>query len=637
MLGCTLFEDVPLTLVKVADEKVEMQLLGHRSFGPRGRDVRAHTLEGEGGHTLVEKSHPFDLSGRFVVEWFDLHAGNARVEVREGEWIGTVQGGEFELRLHVDNVVQCFGPGKRLSRVQYGDCMPVAPTPTPPVAPKNVVVILLDSLNRHLLEAYGSSEFTTPNISRFARRALRFTNHHTGSLPCMPARHDVLCGALDFLWRPWGSIEIWEDAITYDLRKNGVVTQLVTDHPHLFESGGENYHTDFSAWAYVRGHEDDPWKTRLDPSWFGAPALAAQPASFARGYDKSRTYFRSEEDFPGPQTMTTAAAWLKDNAHQQERFFLLIDEFDPHEPFDTPEPWASMYDADWSGPKVIWPPYTDAGGATTPDERTGRQIRANYGAKLTMIDHYLGRVLDALDEEDLWVDTAVILMTDHGHFLGERGGIWGKPGVPIYAEMGHIPLMVAWPGRDAGDVEALTTTVDVHATLCEIYSVKPEHRTHGHSLMPVLTGTGPGTRTHLLTGIWGREVVYVDDNVKFVRAPVPSNRPLEMYSNRWSTMPIHAFPHIRLPRPNLRASLSFMPGSEVPVIKQPFGVADDVPFWAGMSGFHGDVQFDRREDPNEEHNLLSGSALRMSAEVEALREALKEIEAPIAQIERLLL
>jgi hypothetical protein len=177
----------------------------------------------------------------------------------------------------------------------------------------------------------------------------------------------------------------------------------------------------------------------------------------------------------------------------------------------------------------------------------------------------------------------------------------------------------------------------VHATLCEIFSVTPEHRTHGHSLVPVLSGTGPSTRTHLLTGIWGLEVVYVDNDVKFVRAPIESNRPLEMYSNRWSTMPLHAFPQMRLPRPNVRASLSFMPGSEVPVIKQPFGVADEVPFWARMSAFHGDVQFNRREDPEEEHNLLNGSALRMSPEVEALREALKEIEAPIAQMERLLL
>ncbi len=51
---------------------------------------------------------------------------------------------------------------------------------------------------------------------------------------------------------------------------------LVSDHPHLFEARGENYHTDFSAWDYVRGHEGDPWRTYPDPSFVGAPALPAR-------------------------------------------------------------------------------------------------------------------------------------------------------------------------------------------------------------------------------------------------------------------------------------------------------------------------------------------------------------------------
>lgn len=135
-----------------------------------------------------------------------------------------------------------------------------------PAHPKNAVVILLDSLNRHMLGSYGGREFATPNLDRFAASALRFERHYAGSLPCMPARHDILCGALDFLWRPWGSIEIWEDAITRHLHDAGVTSMLISDHPHLFEVGGENYHTDFTAWEYARGHESDPWKTRPDPS-----------------------------------------------------------------------------------------------------------------------------------------------------------------------------------------------------------------------------------------------------------------------------------------------------------------------------------------------------------------------------------
>jgi arylsulfatase A-like enzyme len=65
--------------------------------------------------------------------------------------------------------------------------------------PRNVIVVLLDSLNRHMLGAYGGREFETPNLDRFAARAVRFDRHFAGSLPCMPARHDILVGALDFL------------------------------------------------------------------------------------------------------------------------------------------------------------------------------------------------------------------------------------------------------------------------------------------------------------------------------------------------------------------------------------------------------------------------------------------------------
>ena len=115
---------------------------------------------------------------------------------------------------------------------------------------------------------------------------------------------------------------------------------------------------------------------------------------------------------------------------------MFVDEFDPHEPFDTPEPWASRY-GEWEGERLIWPPYAVGGvesGQIT--EKEGRHIRNNYGAKLSMIDHWLGRVLDALDEGNFWEDTMVILCTDHGHYLGEKD-LWGKPRVMQYEPLGH--------------------------------------------------------------------------------------------------------------------------------------------------------------------------------------------------------
>jgi arylsulfatase A-like enzyme len=498
--------------------------------------------------------------------------------------------------------------------------------------PKNVVVILLDSLNRHMLGSYGGQEFDTPELDAFARRATRFTRHHTGSLPCIPARHDILCGALDFLWRPWGSIEVWEDSIVHQLRRAGVTSMLLTDHPHLFEVGGENYHTDFDAWDYLRGHESDPWRTRADPSWIGAPALPAAPGAVPHHYDVSRTWFRDETDFPGPKTMAAAAQWLERDAPPDERFFLLVDEFDPHEPFDTPEPWASRYVDAGDEPRLIWPPYAvNAVANGVLDEVSARQLRGNYGSKLSMIDHWFGRILGALDRANRWDDTAVIVCTDHGHYLGEKD-IWGKPGVPVYEPLGHIPMLVAWPGRDAGVVDALTTAVDIFATLADVFGVEVPQRTHGESLVPLLEGERETVRDFALTGVWGREVHVTDGRRKYARAPVSANLPLAMWSNRWSTMPVPAFPDLRLPRPDRRAELDYMPGSDVPVIRQPFAEGDAVPFWAlGRARDH--LLFDLEEDPTEDRNL-AGTSAEGDAE-ELLRVALASVDAPAEQYARL--
>jgi arylsulfatase A-like enzyme len=519
---------------------------------------------------------------------------------------------------------------------------------------RNVVVVLLDSLNRHMLGSYGGHEFATPHLDRFARdRAVRFTRHVTGSLPCMPARHDILCGALDFLWRPWGSIELWEQPITADLRHGGVTTMLVTDHPHLFETGGENYHTDFGGWDYVRGHEGDPWKTWLDPSWMGVPAPAKdggwwlqrqygdRAPHIDRGYDRARTFLRDEVEYPGPRTMSAAADWVAGAAthHRDGGFLLFVDEFDPHEPFDTPEPWQSMYETEpWERERLIWPPYVVGGvSGGQLSEAEARHVRGNYGSKLSMIDHWFGRLLDQLDRSALWDDTAVIVCTDHGHYLGEeRGGqdIWGKPLVPQFEPLGHIPLLIHWPGVEGGAVsDALTTSVDLYATIADVFGVSPAHRTHGHSLAPLLRGETTAVREWAIGGVFGNWVQITDGRWKYARGPEVDNFPLSMWSNRWSTMPLHVEGLTGLPKPDGRAWLDRMPGSDVPVIRQPFQAGDALPFWVGNAAVGQHHLYDVSIDSEERENRVGERAER--GMIDLLRTALMEVDAPTEQLDRL--
>lgn len=533
-------------------------------------------------------------------------------------------------------------------------------TTRPVGGPTNVVVVLLDSLNRHMLGSYGGTEFATPHLDRFAARSTRFTRHVTGSLPCMPARHDILCGSLDFLWRPWGSIELWDRPITADLRDVGVTTMLVTDHPHLFETGGENYHTDFGGWDYVRGHEGDPWKTWLDPSWVGVPAPPALDGGWwlqrrfgpgaphiERGYDRTRTHFRTEADFPGPKTMSAATQWLAD-AHAAGPaagpWMLFVDEFDPHEPFDTPPEWTSMYeDEPWAGERLIWPPYVVGGRSSgLLSDAECRHIRANYGAKLSMIDHWFGRLLDQLDATSAWDDTAVIVCTDHGHYLGDerpdatgtRVDLWGKPMAPQFEPLGHTPLLVHWPGVEGGGTcDALTTNVDLHATLADAFGVTSRHTTHGRSIVPLLTGGATSIRDWAIGGVFGNWVQVTDGRRKYARAPEVDNLPLSMWSNRWSTMPVHVRGLVELPPPDDRAFLDRMPGSTVPVIRQPFAQGDAMPFWVSNAIVGQHHLYDVDLDPDERENRVGERAERELQDL--LRTALAELDAPTEQLERL--
>ncbi|MEN9504620.1 MAG: hypothetical protein RI958_546, partial [Actinomycetota bacterium] len=330
-------------------------------------------------------------------------------------------------------------------------------------------------------------------------------------------------------------------------------------------------------------------------------------------------------------------------------WMLFVDEFDPHEPFDTPPRCTGRYeDEPWTGERLIWPPYVIGGrSAGLLSEHECRHLRANYGAKLSMIDHWFGRLVDRLEVTGAWNDTAVIVCTDHGHYLGDersdasgaRVDLWGKPMAPQFEPLGHIPLMIHWPGVGGGGVggggvcDALTTNVDLYATIADIFGVVPAHRTHGRSLVPLLDGTATSVRDWAVGGVYGNWVQVTDGRRKYARAPEGDNLPLSMWSNRWSTMPVHVAGVSELPMPDHRAVLDRMPGSTIPVIRQPFGPGDALPFWVGHSNRGQHHLYDVDNDPDERENRRGGQDEREM--IDLVRTALVELDAPVEQLQRL--
>jgi arylsulfatase A-like enzyme len=139
-----------------------------------------------------------------------------------------------------------------------------------------VVFVLFDSLNRHMLGAYGGTRIGTPNFDRLATRATSFDRHYVGSLPCMPARRDMQTGRLSFLHRSWGPLEPFDNCFPELLNDTGVYSHLVTDHFHYWEDGGATYHNRYDSYEFIRG----PGGRSLEGA--GAAALGAAARDVSR-------------------------------------------------------------------------------------------------------------------------------------------------------------------------------------------------------------------------------------------------------------------------------------------------------------------------------------------------------------------
>jgi arylsulfatase A-like enzyme len=189
----------------------------------------------------------------------------------------------------------------------------------------SVVLIQLDSLNRHFLPCYGNDWVQAPNLYAFAQRSAVFDRHYVGSLPCMPARREICAGTEEWWWRGWGPLEPWDQPLAYLAARQGAVTQLITDHYHLWEWGSHSYPYDYAGCLFIRGHEYDNWRTdpvREVPPW--AEQMVARMGDTAQIYLRNVQDFRCEDDFFAPRVMTGTAQWLDRNRNQEHFFCMSI-------------------------------------------------------------------------------------------------------------------------------------------------------------------------------------------------------------------------------------------------------------------------------------------------------------------------
>ena len=302
-----------------------------------------------------------------------------------------------------------------------------------PVRPLNVVVVTLDTLSARHLSQYGNQRIETPAFGRVAAEGILF-EQATATVPLtLPSHTSMFTGTYPMFngVRDNGGYYVRDDSETLaevlgaaGYRTGAFVAAFVVDSRWGLDQGFERYHDDFNFREFERISLDSVQR-------------------------------------PGDEVLEAALDWM--DGVKEERFFSWIHLYDPHWPYEAPEPWAS---------------------------RVSGYSEAPYDAEVLFTDSLVGRLLDWLDENELAEDTLLVLMGDHGESLGRHRE--GAHGFFIYDAAMQVPFLLRAPYRQIGRglrVPAQVRGIDLMPTVLELVGVPIPGDVQGASLVSLADGT----------------------------------------------------------------------------------------------------------------------------------------------------
>ncbi|WP_279076307.1 sulfatase [Bilophila wadsworthia] len=406
---------------------------------------------------------------------------------------------------------------------------------------KNVIFIMLDTLQFNYLGCYGNTNVKTPNLDRFARQGFLFENAYSEGLPTIPVRRAIMTGRFTLPYAGWKPLDLNDTSLTDMLWCREVQTALVYDTPPM-RLPKYGYSRGFDYVKFCNGHELDhetfhnvPLEPAVKAEDYLSPGMLhrnedgeydSSSQSLIREaecYLKQRQFWKSDADNYVSVVAREADDWLRRKRDPKRPFLMWVDSFDPHEPWDPPSVWEGKpcpHDPDYQGNPMILAPWTEVKGVMTEEECA--HIRALYMEKVELVDKWIGNLLDSIREQGLWDETMVIITSDHGQPMGngEHGhGIMRKCRPWPYEELVHVPLLIHVPGLEGGKrIESFVQNVDVTATMMDALGYGQSalseaghegiqtygaDEMHGISLLPVMRGETDTVREVAIAGYYG--------------------------------------------------------------------------------------------------------------------------------------
>lgn len=357
----------------------------------------------------------------------------------------------------------------------------------------NVLFIAIDDLNDWVGCLGGHPMVKTPHIDRLAERGTLFQNAHIQSPLCNPSRTSLMLSLRPtttgiYGLAPWfRNLEEWADRVT--------LPQHFKNHGYKTFTAGKIYHGGVGG-PKLRAIEFDVWGP---PGGIGVrpPEKLIPPTPMGNHPLMDWGVFPHEDEEKQDYIVASWAIEQLENMPKDQPFFLAAGFFLPHVPCYATQQWFDLYPDDDS----VLPPIREDDREDTPDfswyihwelpEPRLRWVRENdqwrnlvrsYLACTSFIDAQVGRIIEALDAAGLAENTVIVLWSDHGYHLGEKG-ITGKN--TLWERSTRVPLIFAGPGVPAGQQTMQPAELlDIYPTLIELCGLEPRDDLEGLSLMP---------------------------------------------------------------------------------------------------------------------------------------------------------
>ena len=381
----------------------------------------------------------------------------------------------------------------------------------------NFLVIVVDTLRADYVGAYGGRALT-PNIDALARRGLRFTHFYPEAMATVPARRSILTGRRVWPFRSWEPVRGlrntpgWRpiddpEAATFTsaLKRAGWWTGYITDNPFLgFASAYAPLRDSFDRFRGAGGQIGrvaDPSKvsrTELD-RWLVPELREPHIENRVRLFLAAGGSYWEDELRSWAARVFNRAADTLEVAERRQPFALVVDTYEPHEPWTPPRAYVDLYgDPGHRGPEPSMSRYGRVSEWLDPKRARPvlERMRDLYAAEVTMTDRWLGALMGKLAAKGLDRNTVVVLVADHGYLLGEHG--WtGKIASMLHPPLMHVPFLLVDPRRGGSHGRTtpyLAQTHDIGPTLLSLAHVeRPEHM-DGADLSPLLRGRAARAR-----------------------------------------------------------------------------------------------------------------------------------------------